>query len=268
MTIDALIERAVDLLRDSRYAVALTGAGVSTPSGIPDYRSPRDGLWEKAADMMEVATIYGFRRHPQAFYDWLRPLLGVIFEAQPNPAHHALARLETAGRLRALITQNIDLLHGRAGSNNLYELHGHLREVVCPACHFAAPAEPALAAFMAEGKIPRCRRCHHVMKPGVVLFGELLPIRVLRAAEAHARAADVMLVAGSSLEVAPAADLPDMARAAGARLIIINYMETYLDGVADVVIHADVAAVLPRLADVLAPGAVAAPPAPDIRAIA
>jgi NAD-dependent deacetylase len=119
MKVDALIERAVELLRDSRHAVALTGAGVSTPSGIPDYRSPQAGLWEKAADMMEVASIYAFRRHPQAFYDWLRPLLRVITEARPNPAHHALAQLEAAGRLRALITQNIDLLHAPAGSRNL-----------------------------------------------------------------------------------------------------------------------------------------------------
>ncbi len=248
MATDALIDQAIDLLGEARHAVALTGAGISTPSGIPDYRSPKSGLWEKEADMMEVASIYGFRHRPQAFYDWLRPLLEMIRAARPNPAHIALAQMETAGRLQAVITQNIDLLHGRAGSSKLYEVHGHLREVVCPACHHVLPAEPALDEFVTTGKVPRCVRCHHIMKPNVVLFGELLPGKTMKAAQTHARAADLMLVAGSSLEVAPAGDLPELALENGARLIIINFMETHLDSRADVVIRADLADVLPRLA--------------------
>jgi NAD-dependent deacetylase len=248
MKIEPLIERAITLLSEARHAVALTGAGISTPSGIPDYRSPKSGLWETAADMMEVASIYGFRHHPQVFYDWLRPLLEVIRAAQPNPAHIALAQMETAGRLKAVITQNIDLLHGRAGSNAVYEVHGHLREVVCPACHHTLPSEPFLDEFMATGKVPRCARCHHIMKPNVVLFGELLPWKTMKAAQMHARTADLMLVAGSSLEVAPAGDLPEIALEHGSRLIIINYLETHLDSRADVIIRADVAEVLPRLA--------------------
>jgi NAD-dependent deacetylase len=248
MATDALIDQAIDLLGKAGHAVALTGAGISTPSGIPDYRSPKSGLWEKEADMMEVASIYGFRHRPQAFYDWLRPLLEMIRAAQPNPAHIALAQMEAAGRLQAVITQNIDLLHGRAGSSKLYEVHGHLREVVCPACHHVLPAEPILDAFMTTGKTPHCARCHHIMKPNVVLFGELLPWKTMKAAQTHARAADLMLVAGSSLEVAPAGDLPELALENGARLIIINFMETHLDSRADVVIRADLADVLPRLA--------------------
>ena len=248
MSTDALIDRAIELLGEARHAVALTGAGISTPSGIPDYRSPKSGLWEKEADMMEVASIYGFRHHPQAFYDWLRPLLEVIRSARPNPAHAALAQLEAAGRLQAVITQNIDLLHGHAGSNKLYEVHGHLREMVCPACHHLLPADPLLDDFVATGKIPRCVRCHHIMKPNVVLFGELLPWKTMKAAQAHARAADLMLVAGSSLEVAPAGDLPELAVENGARLIIINFMETHLDSRADIIIRADLAEALPRLA--------------------
>jgi NAD-dependent deacetylase len=244
---DALIDKAIALLREARHVVALTGAGISTPSGIPDYRSPKSGLWEKGSDMMDVASIYAFRHNPQAFFDWLRPLLRVILEAQPNPAHVALAQLEDAGRLHALVTQNIDLLHGRAGSRELFEVHGHLREIVCPACHHTLPAGPFIEAFMATGAIPRCRRCHHVMKPSVVLFGELLPQRTMKAAQAHARAADLCLVAGSSLEVAPAGDLPALTRANGGRLIIINYEATHMDAEAEVVIHADVAEVLPRL---------------------
>ncbi len=245
----ALINQTIDLMREARHIVALTGAGISTPSGIPDYRSPKSGLWEEAPDMMEVASIYAFRHHPQAFYDWLRPLLRVILDAEPNPAHYALAQLENAGRLQALVTQNIDLLHSRAGSRNLYEVHGHLREVVCPACHHILAAAALLEAFMTSGMIPHCVRCHHIMKPNVVLFGEMLPWRTMKAAQMNARSADLMLVAGSSLEVAPAGDLPELALANGARLIIINYLPTHLDSRADIIIRADVADVLPRLAE-------------------
>lgn len=250
---DALIDRAIDLMRTARRVVALTGAGISTPSGIPDYRSPKSGLWAKAADMMEVATLQGFRHRPQAFYDWLRPLLDVILQAQPNAAHRALAQLEQAGHLQALITQNIDLLHGRAGSRALYEVHGHLREVVCPTCHFVAPAETYIDEFLADGLLPRCRRCRHFMKPSVVLFGELLPWPTMRAAQQHAHSADLFLVAGSSLEVAPAGDLPAIALAHGARLIIVNLGPTALDEEADVVIHGDVVDVLPRLVEPFLP---------------
>lgn len=262
MNDDALFDRAADLLRGSRYTVALTGAGISTPSGIPDYRSPKSGLWENAPDMMEVASIYGFRHQPRAFYDWFRPLVRVILAARPNPAHDALARLEAAGGLWALITQNIDLLHGRAGSRELLEVHGHLREVVCLACHHIAPAGPPLEALVADGRIPNCPRCHHVMKPNVVLFGEMLPWQTMKTAQRHARAADLMLVAGSSLEVAPAGDLPELAVDNGARLILINYTETWLDSRADVIIRADVAEALPRLVEAILPGSVAIEPAP------
>lgn len=258
------IDRAIELLSRARHVVALTGAGISTPSGIPDYRTPQFGLWEKALDMMEVASITGFRRRPQTFYEWLRPLLQVIRQATPNPAHLALAQLEAAGRLQAIITQNIDLLHGAAGSKTLYELHGHLRELVCATCHYVMPADAALETFMTTGQIPRCARCRHVMKPSVVLFGELLPWKAMKSAQAHSRAADLMIVAGSSLEVAPAGDLPEVALENGARLIIINYLATHLDDQADVVIRADVAEVLPRLAEPFLPRLplIEPPPAP------
>ena len=143
--LDAPIERASELIAQAERMVALTGAGISTPSGIPDYRSPKSGLWEQAADMAEIATIFAFRHQPRAFYDWLRPLLDIIRAASPNPAHVALAQLEAAGRLRAIITQNIDLLHERAGSRVVHEVHGHLREIVCPACHYTLPAAEAPA---------------------------------------------------------------------------------------------------------------------------
>jgi NAD-dependent deacetylase len=244
---DALIDQAIEILKASRRAVALTGAGISTPSGIPDYRSPKSGLWE-TIDMVEVATIAAFRKRPQAFYEWLRPLAGLIMEARPNPAHLALAHLERYGPLRAIVTQNIDLLHSKAGSQNIFEIHGHLREVVCLACHGVADAAPLLENFLKEGILPYCPRCHHIMKPNVVLFGELLPYRTIGEAKLHARSCDLMVVAGSSLEVSPASELPLLAKEAGARLIMINYSETGLDHLADVVIRADVAEVLPCLA--------------------
>jgi NAD-dependent deacetylase len=247
-SLDSLIQQATELIHASQRVVALTGAGISTPSGIPDFRSPESGLWEQAEDLMEVASIYAFRHRPQTFYDWLRPLLRVVLDAQPNPAHVALAQLEAANRLQALITQNIDLLHDKAGSRSVFEVHGHLREVVCPACHYIIPAGPALEEFMDTNKLPRCRRCHHIMKPNVILFGELLPMQVMKAAQLHARTCDLMIVAGSSLEVAPAGDLPSLAKSHGARLVIINYGQTHLDDQADVLIRGDVATVLPRLA--------------------
>lgn len=247
MTTNALIQQAIDLLHGSQRAVALTGAGISTPSGIPDYRSPKSGLWEEV-DMMEVATSYAFRTKPQAFYNWLRPLLRIILDAQPNPAHVALAELEANGPLSAVITQNIDLLHSRAGSQVVYEVHGHLREVICLACHHIEEAAPHITAFMERGVVPHCPRCHHVMKPNVILFGELLPRMVMKNAQMAARLCDLMIVAGTSLEVAPAGDLPELAAETGAKVIIINHTATHLDHLADVIIRADVAEVLPELA--------------------
>ncbi len=139
MTLVQQIEKAADLVAGARYAVALTGAGISTPSGIPDFRSPGSGLWEKVNPMV-VASIFAFRLQPQAFYNWLHPLAELMLNAQPNPAHHALADLENMGLLKAVITQNVDNLHQKAGSTKVYELHGHLREATCMRCHKIVPA--------------------------------------------------------------------------------------------------------------------------------
>jgi len=240
------IARAAALLREARYAVALTGAGHSTPSGIPDFRSPGTGLWERA-NPMEVATIYAFRRHPEAFYNWVRPLVTALLEAEPNPGHLALAKLEQGGWLKAVITQNIDGLHQRAGSREVLELHGHLREATCIRCYKILPTEEFLDDFLSSEKVPRCPMCDGVMKPNVVLFGEQLPVAVVNAAMAHIRQADLMLIAGSSLEVVPASQLPLIVRERAGRIIVVNLTPTYVDDVADVVIHADVAQALPRI---------------------
>lgn len=241
------ISQAVDLLHRSEHTVALTGAGISTPSGIPDFRSPESGLWNNV-DSLQVASIYAFRRRPQAFYDWIRPLAQLTLEAQPNPAHEALATLEAHGPVESVVTQNIDMLHGRAGSRVVLEVHGHLREVTCIDCYGVYPSGEYLKAFVVDGEVPRCRDCGGVIKPNVILFGEQLPVRVMNAARKEARRCDLMLVAGSSLTVAPAGDLPLLALQHGARLIIVNKEPTHVDDQADVVIPGDVVDVLPALA--------------------
>lgn len=240
------IRRAAEIFLASRHAVAFSGAGISTPSGIPDFRSPGSGLWT-FFDPMEVASIWSFRSRPEAFYEWIRPLMQKFRQAEPNPAHLALAHLERLGLLHAIITQNVDELHQRAGSSRVLELHGHMREATCLRCYEVQPATESLMRTIEEGQVPRCD-CGGVLKPNVVLFGEMLPMNVLAEAEREARACDVMLVAGSYLEVFPAAELPRLAQQNGAKVIIVNQQETFLDPQADVVIHEDVALVLPRIA--------------------
>ena len=242
------MHHAIRLLAGARHAVALTGAGSSTPSGIPDFRSPESGLWE-TVDPMEVASIWTFRSNPRAFYEWIGPLAETMSNAQPNPGHTALAELESTGVLRAVITQNIDGLHQRAGSKRVLELHGNLRRMHCPACGHSEPLTDQLDGLSTSGRMPRCRRCGEVTKPTVILFGEMLPYDVLMQAEAEARGCDVMLITGSSLEIAPASNLPVIAHSAGAQLIIVNYAPTPLDDLADVIIRDDIAVALPAIVD-------------------
>lgn len=247
MTQEDKIEQAAELIRRARHMVAFTGAGHSTGSGIPDFRSPGSGLWEKANPMM-VASIWAFRLNPKSFYDWIRPLAMTMLTAPPNPAHYALAALEEAGILKTIITQNIDNLHQRAGSRRVLELHGHMRQATCIRCYKEVPIDPAFEKLILEGKIPYCK-CGGVFKPNVILFGEQLPVRVFNQAMEEARRADLILVAGSSLEVTPAADIPFVAVESGATAIIVNLQPTDFDARAGVVIHGDVADILPRLVE-------------------
>lgn len=246
------INRAIHLLKLSRLAIGLTGAGVSTPSGIPDFRSPESGVWENV-DPFEVASITAFRRHPEKFYNWVYPLAHASLNAAPNPAHMALALLEQHGPLKALITQNIDMLHTGAGSQTIYEIHGHLRQATCLSCQATFDGRQTLAQFLATNQVPRCPHCEGIIKPDVILFGEILPYDILLKAQAAVESCDLLLVAGSSLEVSPASDLPLIAKRNGARVIIVNWGETYFDAYADVVIRADVAEALPILAQAFLP---------------
>lgn len=245
---EEVIQKVAGLLSSAHYAIVLTGAGISTPSGVPDFRSHGSGLWEKV-NPFEVASIQGFRYRPQSFYEWIHPLAKLMQHAQPNPAHYAIARLEAMGVIKAVITQNIDMLHARAGSKTYYEVHGHIREFTCIECMRVFPSEPILEALLNEEsvKVPRCAVCNGILKPNVILFNEQLPIQVLLKAEQAARQADVLLVVGSSLEVYPVADIPYRIKANGGKVILLNLDPTVFDPQADLVIHGDCAEVLPRI---------------------
>jgi len=245
--VDNLVEKAAQYLRESSRAVVMTGAGISTPSGIPDFRSPNSGLWT-THDPMSVATIQAFRSRPEDFYEWLHPLASLIIKAEPNPAHLALVDLERFGPIEAIVTQNIDMLHHHAGSEKVYEVHGHLRQAICMSCGYSTEANQIFREYVASRDIPRCELCDGILKPTVTLFGELPPMSVLHAAEAWAATCDLMIVAGTSLEVLPVADLPLLATQNGARLIIVNNTPTYADEMADIVFRAGVADILPQLA--------------------
>jgi NAD-dependent deacetylase len=242
------IDFAAELLRAAKRAVVLTGAGLSTPSGIPDFRSEGTGLWSRD-EPLEVASLSTFRTSPEKFFHWFRPLASQIFNALPNPAHYALAELEQAGRVQMLITQNIDVLHQKAGSLCVIEMHGSLRTLTCSQCFQQVESAPYIIQFAETGFIPRCPACGAVLKPDVILFGEQLPHRPWLEAQRAARQCDLMLVAGSSLEVLPVAGLPMQALDRGAHLIIINNSPTYLNVRADITILEDVARTLPAIAE-------------------
>ena len=243
----AAIEDAAELLRRAKRVVILTGAGISSPSGIPDFRSEGSGLWSRD-EPMEVASLTAFRTSPERFFNWFRPLAGQIFNAKPNAAHKALVELEGAARDLAVVTQNIDGLHQKAGSVRVVEMHGTLRTLSCTECFRQHESGPFLETFIKEGNIPRCLSCNGILKPDVILFGEQLPQLAWLDAQRAARQCDLMLVAGSSLEVLPVAGLPMQALDHGAHLIVINQTPTYLNVRADVVFMDDVTTIIPEIA--------------------
>jgi NAD-dependent deacetylase len=244
---NAAIEDAAVLIRNAKRAVVLTGAGISTPSGIPDFRSEGSGLWSRD-EPMEVASLTTFRTAPERFFHWFQPLASQIFNAEPNAAHRALAAFEQSGHVRMIITQNIDVLHQKAGSKNVVEMHGTLRTVSCTNCFQKFDSHPFLQPYIETGQIPQCLSCNGILKPDVILFGEQLPQSAWYEAQRAARQCDLMVIAGSSLEVLPVARLPMQALDRGAHLIIINNTPTYLNVRADVVIMDDVATTIPEIA--------------------
>jgi NAD-dependent deacetylase len=242
------IQQAAALIKAANNVVAMTGAGISTISGIPDFRSPNSGVWDKI-DPLTVASIHAFRENPKTFYEWIHPLAKLFLQAEPNPAHFALAQLERGGKLKAIVTQNIDNLHDRAGSETVFELHGHLRELTCTRCYQTQDSDEIIRSFAEDGRIPTCPNCGGVLKPNAILFGEQLPMQEFVAAQMAIEAADLLLIIGSSLEVAPASDLPAVAIDSGAKIIIINFQPTYLDTQAELAIRGDVAKLLSQIVD-------------------
>jgi NAD-dependent deacetylase len=237
-----------ELLRANAPAVVLTGAGVSTESGIPDFRSA-SGLWANV-DPFEVASIDAFRSDPVRVWDFYARRLSVLAEARPNAAHHALAALERAGLVRAVLTQNVDGLHTAAGSADVIELHGSLDSAVCLACGARSERDEVEALL----PLPRCTACGEVLKPGVVLFGELLPAAALERATRLARSAPLLVAVGSSLEVHPAAGLLDETARGGGRVAIVNREPTAYDSLAELVVRGsagDVLSAVQRELDVL-----------------
>ena len=239
------IERAAAALSAGRRNVALTGAGMSTESGLPDFRSA-DGLWA-TVDPARVASLSAFRRDPAAFYEFYRTRLSSLAGAAPNAGHRALARLEAMGMLRLVVTQNVDGLHQQAGSRDVVEVHGNLRECRCDGCGAVRPIGE-MTRRLDAGTVPRCETCHGLLRPNVVLFEELLPIAAYEGAEAACRGCGVLLVVGSSLEVYPVAGLPEVAVRSGARLVIVNREPTPCDPLAEVVVRGDAGTVLPAIA--------------------
>jgi len=233
-------EQLAALIHESECTVALTGAGISVPSGIPDFRSPGEGIWEKV-DPMEVAHIDAFRQDPAKFWSFYRPRFQMLGDKQPNGAHRALAELERRDLLEAVITQNIDTLHHKAGSERVIEVHGSIRTSSCQSCGAEFPLDEVESLFGDDGAA-RCADCEGPVKPDVVLFGELLPERAMADAEALAARADLILCVGSSLEVYPVAGLPSITLGRGGRLAVITKGPTPFDQDATVRMEGDVVA--------------------------
>jgi NAD-dependent deacetylase len=248
---DELIERAAELIARTAPTVMFTGAGVSTESGIPDFRSPT-GVWARYdPDDFSFANFMRSEEGRRRYWALGRELYGTIRGAKPNPAHQAITALERLGQLDCVITQNIDNLHQVAGTapDRVIELHGNATRVRCLDCGAVSSRDAVQERLEAGEAVPACRPCGGILKPYTVLFGEPMPARAMELAEARARRAGCFVVVGSSLVVYPAAYVPLYAKEAGARLIVVNLTETHLDRLADVVIPGKAGEVMGRIVD-------------------
>jgi NAD-dependent deacetylase len=233
------------LVREHQPCVVLTGAGVSTESGVPDFRSA-GGIWSRY-DPLDVASIEAFERDPARVWEFYGRRLELLADVAPNAGHHALAELEQAGFVRAVITQNVDGLHARAGSQEVIEVHGSASRARCVGCGRVVSREEVRALL----PLPRCDVCGSVLKPDVVLFGELLPEEPIDRATTLAREAGVLLIVGSSLQVWPVAGLPEETLRHGGRLAVVNREPTPYDLQAEVVVHDSAGVALSALRDTL-----------------
>lgn len=240
-----MIDALVDLLKSSRNAMVLTGAGISTESGIPDYRSKGTGLWEKV-DPAKMASITFMLSHPEEFFSFNIPYWAKYAEAQPNAAHRIIAAMEAEGYIKGVITQNIDNLHYKAGSKNLFEVHGNLRTAHCINCANKYDFNDIVAQFYEGINPPRCEICGSLVRPDVVLFGDPMNKDFYKALK-EIKQCDFLLVVGSSLEVYPVAELPLYCR----KFAIINRDPTPLDERAQIVIHDSIGKVFCDIAEKL-----------------
>jgi NAD-dependent deacetylase len=242
------IREAAELLVNSKSAIALTGAGISTESGIPDFRG-EGGIWEKYKPEI-YGNIKAFMNNPAKFWELAEKIAPTLFKAKPNPGHFALAELEKMDIIKALITQNIDELHQKAGSVIVYEVHGNINRFDCLGCRASYSKETVLKKLKKDKKKPPlCDICAAPLKPSVTLFGESLPKFEIYQSQALSQKADLMLIAGSSLEVAPACDLPLYTLRNKGKLIIVNDQPTHLDDRASVVIRHKTGMILPLIVE-------------------
>ena len=233
------IDKVENLIKGSKNIVALTGAGISTESGIPDYRTPGKGLWEKMD--MSVVSFDGFLDDPTRYYNYSKELYKIRSSAKPNEAHFLLAKMEKNGLLNGIVTQNVDGLHILAGSEVVHELHGSLNLVVCLECSALSPMKIAMKKVSEGQNPPLCEDCGGVLKPNAVFFGEALPRIPWEESVELVKKCDLLLSIGSSLQVSPANVLPDLALKNGARLIIWSLMPTPYDNDAELVIREKIA---------------------------
>ncbi|MFX0034189.1 MAG: NAD-dependent deacetylase [Candidatus Hermodarchaeota archaeon] len=242
------IERAARLLLNSKYAIILTGAGISTESGIPDFRG-KDGIWEKYRPEI-YGSIQSFLKDPSKFWKMAEELAPMLFNAEPNLGHYAITELENMNIIKAIITQNVDELHQKAGSILVYEVHGNINRFTCLGCRASYTKEQMLRKLKKEKvRPPVCDYCAAPLKPSVVLFGENLPNFEKYMSIDLAKKADIMLIAGSSLEVAPICNLPLYTLGEGGKLIIVNDEPTDLDERAEVVINNKIGTILPLIVE-------------------
>jgi NAD-dependent deacetylase len=243
------IRIARDLLAASDRVVVLTGAGISTDSGIPDFRGPQ-GLWTKNPAAEKMATLQHYMAEPEVrIASWQAKLASAFDARRPNPGHLALVSLERQGRLATLITQNVDGLHHKAGNSpdRIVEIHGTIREVVCMHCDDRGPMESALERVRAGELDPACRKCGGILKSATISFGQELVAEDLERSEQAAATCDLALAVGSTLSVYPIANVIPLAKSAGARILIINGGPTEMDAVADVVLRGSISDLLPQL---------------------
>ncbi len=239
------IKKTARLLLNSEFAIVLTGAGISTESGIPDFRG-ESGIWKKYKPKI-YGSIQSFLNDPSKFWKMAEEIAPTLFNAEPNPGHYAIADLEKENIIKAVITQNIDELHQKAGTVIVYEVHGNINRFTCMGCRASYTKEQILRKIKKEKSSPGCSFCGAPLKPSVVLFGESLPNFEKYMSIDLAKKADIMLIAGSSLTVAPICDLPLYTLREGGNLIIVNDETTYLDDRAEIVINNKTGVVLPLI---------------------